>query len=145
MKTLKKCSWENNLKSYFSDFWCISNKLVKYVFPACTIPVHVHLFRDPVNTYLGAMLMLRINSTKDNKLQSLPWRVGKDSPVLFAVIFIASAWDYTWHRTDAHNGLFFLSLFLSIFLSFLLFVLFSFCCLTEWHFKHTNTNGNKQR
>ena len=26
-----------------------------------------------------------------------------------------------------------------IFLSFLLFVLFSFCCLTEWHFKHTNT------
>lgn len=59
---------------------------MKYVFPACTIPVHVHLFRDPVNTYLGAMLMLRINSTKDNKLQSLPWRVGKDSPVLFAVI-----------------------------------------------------------
>ena len=44
-----------------------------------------------MNTYLvtilGAMMMLKINRTKDNKLQSLPWRTGKDSPVLFALIF----------------------------------------------------------
>lgn len=130
MNTLKKCFWKNNLKSYFSDFWCISNKLVKYVFPACTIPVHVHLFRDPVNTYLvtilGAMLMLRINRTKDNKLQSLPWRTGKDSPVLFAVILpvpeIILDTDQMLTMVFSSSLSSFLSFSLSFCLSFFLFV-----------------------
>ena len=93
MNTLSKGFWENNWESCVSDWDAFQMNL--YVCPACNIPIHTHLFKDWTTHPMGHIFNDSSRYKADiedtelkmiNKVQLLPWRTGKDSPVSFVVV-----------------------------------------------------------